>query len=163
VELRGINPYVRVSPDQATHLKPGWRRPMPVQVQVNGKPEPAWRINMMPAGDGGFLLYLHAQVRRASGTAVGDTVRMTLAFDEHYVGGPVDPMPPLLMAALRRNRIARSGWEALTPSLRKEILRYLGRLKSQQALQRNVQKALHVLAGGNARFLARPWSRAKPR
>ncbi len=162
IELQGINPYVRVSVSQAKFLKPGWRKPMPVRLQVNGQPEPPWRINMMPHGDGSFLLYLHAEVRRASGAGVGDKVELTLAFDDAYVGGPADPMPPWFLDELRRNAAAQSGWDELRPSLQKEILRYFGRLKSREAQQRNLQKALHVLAGGNGRFLARSWSQAKP-
>jgi hypothetical protein len=38
------------------------------------------------------------------------------------------------------------------------ILRYFGRLKSPEAQQRNVRKALHVLAGGQARFMTRSWN-----
>jgi hypothetical protein len=43
-------------------------------------------------------------------------------------------------------------------SRRKEILRYFAGLKSAAAQDRNVRKALHVLAGGKARFMAREWN-----
>ena len=75
IDIRGINPYVLVSAERAGKLKPDWRKPMPVRIQINGKPDVPWRINMMPTGDGSFFLYLHAQVRNASGTAVGDVCR----------------------------------------------------------------------------------------
>jgi hypothetical protein len=78
IEIRGINPYVHVSAERTARLKPDWRKPMPVRIQVNGKPDVHWRINMMPAGDGSFFLYLHAQVRNASSTAVGDVVSVTI-------------------------------------------------------------------------------------
>jgi Domain of unknown function (DUF1905) len=78
---------------------------MPVRIQVNGKPDTFWRINLMPAGDGDYLLYLHGHVRKASGTSVGDVV-----------------------------------------------------MKSPQAQQRNLEKALRVLGGGKARFMARYWN-----
>jgi hypothetical protein len=42
------------------------------------------RINMMPVGDGRFYLYPHGDVRKASGTAVGDRVRVEIAFDASY-------------------------------------------------------------------------------
>ena len=38
----------------------------------------------MPAGDGTFYLYLHEQVRTASGTGVGDRVEVELRFDDAY-------------------------------------------------------------------------------
>src|SRR5215467_832096 len=94
IEINGINPYVRVRPEQAARLKPNWRGPMPVCIQINGKPEVPWRINMMPVGDGSFFLYLRGQVRKASSTDVGYTVSVTIEFDDDYKGGPADPMPP---------------------------------------------------------------------
>jgi len=158
IEIRGINPYVLVSAKQAARLKRNWRKPMPVRVQVNDKLDVPWRINMMPAGDGSFFLYLHGQVRKESGADVGDRVKVTVEFDDGYKGGPADPMPRRFGDELRRNAAARRGWDGLPPSRQKEILRYLGRLKSQQAQERNVQRALHVLAGGKARFMARSWN-----
>jgi hypothetical protein len=162
IEINGINPYVPVRVTQAVRLKAGWRKPMPVKIRINGEPAAApWRINMMPAGDGGFFLYLHEQVRKASGTKVGDAVSVSIEFDGAYRGGPAEPVPRWFSAELRRNTAARRGWKALPPSRRKEIVRYFARLKSPEARARNVQKALHVLAGGKARFMARAWSGGK--
>jgi len=161
IELNKINPYVLVRATQAARLKAGWRKPMPVRIQVNGKPRTPWRINLMPAGNGSFFLYLHGQVRKASGTKVGDVIRVTIEFDEDYRGGPAEPTPRWFSAELRRNATAQKGWKALPPSRQKEIVRCLARLKSSEAQQRNLQKALHVLAGGNARFMARAWSGGK--
>ncbi len=158
LEINGINPYVLVSADQAARLKAGWRRPMPVLVQVNGKPDIPWRINMMPVGDGGFYLYLHGQVRKASGTSVGDVASITVAFDDEYQGGPSSPMPPWFSDELDRDPDAGKGWANLAPSRQKEILRYLIGLKSAEARDRNVRKALGVLAGGRSRFMARDWN-----
>lgn len=154
--IAGINPYVRVSAAQAARLKPGWRKAMPVRVQVNGKPDTPWRINLMPAGDGSFLLYLHAKVREASGTGVGDVVRLAVAFDTAYK--PLPPMPSWFRAALKSNAAARRGWRKLAPSRQKEILRYLGDLKSAEARARNLGQALAVLAGKKARYMARSWN-----
>lgn len=161
IRLNGINPYVPVLPAQAARLKTGWRKPMPVKIRVNGEPAVGWRINMMPAGDGSFFLYLHERVRKASGTKVGDVVSITIEFDEGYRGGPAERIPRGFSAELRANPAARKGWKALPPSRQKEIVRYLARLKSPEAQQRNVRKALHVLAGGKARFMARAWSGGK--
>jgi hypothetical protein len=158
MEIRGLNPYVLVSAQKAALLKPNWRRPMPVRVQINGEPDPPWRINMMPVGDGSFYLYLHGDVRELSGTKAGDVVNVEISFDHEYRGGPADPMPSWFEDALRLNRAAQLGWERLPPSRQKEIVRYLVRLKSLEAQQRNTKQALHVLAGGKARFMARDWN-----
>jgi hypothetical protein len=158
IRINGINPYVLVDTERAQQLKPGWRKPLPVCVQVNGKPETPWRINMMPVGDGGFYLYLHEQVRTASGTGVGDIVDVEVRFDADYRGGPAHPMPEWFAKELDRNAAAKQGWDALVPSRQKEILRYFAQLKSAEAKARNLERALHVLSGGKARFMARDWN-----
>jgi hypothetical protein len=158
IEINGINPFVLVSAKRAARLRKGWRKPMPVLVRVNGKPEKAWRINLMPVGDGSFYCYLHAYVRKASRTKVGDTVSVELEFDGAYKNGPMHPLPSWFKAALNKNRIARSAWEKLSPSRKKELLRYFSRLKSSEAQERNLERAIHVLAGGKARFMGRAWN-----
>jgi hypothetical protein len=162
IEIRGINPFVLVSAARAAKLTPeDWRGPMPVLVHINGAPEPPHRINLMPVGEGAFYLYLDATVRKASATKVGDTVRVGLTFNANYRGGPDEPMPRWFTEALTRNPAAKQGWSRLPPSRQKEILRYFARLKSEDARARNLEKALHVLAGGKARFMARAWSEGR--
>lgn len=158
IELRGINPYVMVSEALAQQIRPDWKRPIPVTVQVNGQPEPPARVNMMPAGDGSFLLYLDGAIRKASATAVGNTVEVSLAFDDSYRGGPAHAMPAEFAARLDANPVARARWDQLSPSLQKEMLRYLARLKSDAARTRNIEQALNVLNGAKVRFMARAWN-----
>jgi len=158
IEIKGINPYVLVSAARAARLRKGWRKPLPVRVRVNGKPENAWRINMIPAGDGSFYLYLHAEVRRASRTKEGDVVAVELEFDEEYRSGPTHPMPEWFSDALGENPRAKKAWSELIPSRQKEILRYMSSLKTPEARERNLQRALSVLSGGKQRYMARSWN-----
>jgi Domain of unknown function (DUF1905)/Bacteriocin-protection, YdeI or OmpD-Associated len=158
IRIRFANPYVHISRDRATALRRGWRRPMPVLVQINGAPKPPWRINLMPMGNGAFYLYLHGDVRKASSTKVGEMVDVGVRFDPAYQGGPMDPMPEWFRAPLNANARAKRGWLALTPSRQKEILRYLAFLRSEDARERNVAKAIRVLSGSKERYMARSWA-----
>jgi hypothetical protein len=155
--LRIGNPYVHISRDRATALARGWRKPMPVLVQINGEPRPPWQINLMPIGNGAFYLYLHGDVRTASATKVGDMVDVNVRFDTAYRGGPMHPMPDWFRRPLHANARAKRAWLALTPSRQKEILRYMSWLKSDDARRRNVTRAIGVLSGEPARFMARSW------
>lgn len=157
IEINGINPFVPVDAELAARLCEGWRRPMPVLVQVNGAPARPWRINMMPRGDGGFFLYLHGEVREAAGVGVGDHVEVSVAFDDAYRGGPADPMPEAFKEGLARDEAASRAWAALTPSLKKEALRRFASVKSDEAKTRNIEAALQVLGGAEGRFMARDW------
>lgn len=159
--IREGNPYVLVSAKRAGTLKAGWKKPMPVLVQINGEPEPPWRINMMPVGNGSFYLYLHGEVRKASATKVGDMVHVSARFDSEYKNGPMHPMPAWFRSALAKNSVAKKSWERLIPSRKKEILRMFSRLKSKEARDRNLEKAMSVLSGNKGRFMARSWSDGK--
>lgn len=158
IQIRIGNPYILVRASQVKVLKPNWRKPMPVLVQINGQPKKPWHINMMPVGNGDFYLYLHGDVRKASGTKVGDRVEVYVRFDAHYRNGPMHPMPLLFKAALQKNSKAKQAWDKLIPSRKKEMLRYFSFLKSNEALSRNVAKAMGVLAGAKERFMARSWN-----
>lgn len=157
IKLRGVNPYVLVSRTRSAKIRPGWRKPMPVLVRINGQPKQAWRINMMPVGDGSFYLYLAGVLRKASEAHVGDRVQVQVRFDDQYHGGPIHPMPTWFKAQMVSNPAARRAWKALVPSRQKEILRYLFALKSKEARDRNTARMIHILSGNKGRFLARDW------
>lgn len=158
MKIRDGNPYLLVSAARIIALKPGWKKPLPVLIRINGKPEKAWRINMMPAGNGDFYLYLHGDVRKASRTKVGDRVKAEVRFDGDYKNGPLHPMPSWFRIPLLKNPKAKKAWGELIPSRKKEILRYLSWLKSREARDRNVAQAIRVLSGKKARYMARSWN-----
>ncbi|MBC8038071.1 MAG: DUF1905 domain-containing protein [Rhizobiales bacterium] len=158
MKIRDGNPYILVSRTRAVALKPGWRKPLPVLVRINGQPKAAWRINMMPVGKGSFYLYLHGIIRKASRTKVGDRISVEVGFDAAYRGGPMHPMPVWFRLPLNKNPKALAAWPTLIPSRQKEILRYLSCLKSPEARARNVERALRVLSGTKERYMARSWS-----
>jgi hypothetical protein len=157
IKIRGVNPFILVSAMRANAIKPGWRKPLPVLVRINSMPERAWRINMMPVGDGTFYLYLHGDVRKASSADVGDRVRVEIEFDASYRNGPQHPMPAWFKQPLAANPQAMKNWKALIPSRKKEVLRYFARLQSLEARERNLARAIHVLSGEAGRFMARAW------
>jgi hypothetical protein len=157
IKIRGVKPFILVSASRANAIKPGWRRPLPILLRLNGKPARAWRINMMPVGNGSFYLYLHSDIRKASGTAVGDRVQVEIDFDANYRNGPQHSMPRWFKHSLAGNAQALKNWKVLIPSRKKEILRYFSRLNSKDARARNLSRVIHVLSGESGRFMARSW------
>jgi hypothetical protein len=159
IEINNINPYVLVSARRAVQIRKGWRKPLPVHVRVNGKPEKPWRINLMPVGDGSFYLFIcTAMSARRRRTKVGDAVTVELEFDAAYKSGPAHPLPAWFKAALDKNQKAKQAWSQLIPSRQKEILRYFSWLKSRKAQMRNCERAIQVLSGGKARFMGKSWN-----
>jgi hypothetical protein len=155
IKIRGINPFIEICAARAAAVKPGWRKPLPVLVRVNGQPEQPHRINMMPAGDGSFYLYLNGIVRSQAGVSVGDRVSVEIAFDASYRNGPQHPIPGWFKTALYDTPEARRNWAKLTPSRQKEILRCFAQLKLPEARARNLARALSMLSGDTGRFMAR--------
>jgi Domain of unknown function (DUF1905) len=158
MEIIGVNPYVMVGGKEASQLRKNWRGPIPVCFWVNERSDMTWRVNLIPVGGGRFRLYLNGDVRRESNLHVGDVLDIEARFDEEYRGGPLHPMPVWFDEALSCNILAKRGWDRLIPSRQKEILRYFAQLKSPEAEQRNLKRALNVLAGGSGRFMARSWN-----
>lgn len=157
IVIAGVNPYVIVSAEQAATLRAGWRRPMPVRVRLNDGPAHAWRTNIMPNGDGSFRLYLHGAMRRAAVAEVGDVVTVELTVDPDYESHPDHREPEWLRSALAADRVALSNWKRLPFSRRKEVIRYLRALRSSDARDRNLARALNALRGDRVRFLGRDW------
>lgn len=158
IEINNINPYALVSANRAAKIQKGWRRPLPVCFRVNGAAGQPWRVNLMPVGDGSFYLYLHGGIRKASGMKVGDVVDVEIEFDKEYKNGPLHPMPSWFGSALNKNPKAKRVWSELIPSRQKEILRYFANLKSSEARERNLQRAMAVLSGSKERFMGRLWN-----
>ena len=81
-------------------------------------------------------------MRNQAKVDVGDRITVTLKFDPRPREVPV---PNDLARALRSHRTARAAWGLLTPSRRKEVLRYLISVKRQQTLDRNIRKVIALL------------------
>ena len=107
IEMQGVNPFVEVSASQANLLKPGWRKALPVVVRIHGPSATAWRTNMMPDGNGNFYLYLYGSMRKASGTKVGDRVRLEVEFDAAYRNGPATPHAQMVQARTGRQSASK--------------------------------------------------------
>jgi bacteriocin resistance YdeI/OmpD-like protein/uncharacterized protein DUF1905 len=143
IALLGINPYVCVPPARLQALLAAAERaagPIPVKVQLGSV---SFRCNVVKYA-GEWRLYLNLPMRRAAGKDVGDRVLVEL---EHDAEPRVEPMPPALETELARDATAQAAFAALTPSRKKEILRYLNNARTSETLERNVGKVLDHLAG----------------
>ena len=82
---------------------------------------------------------------------IGETLLLTVTYD------PSDrsiPIPVALKEALEANPAAAAVFNAIIPSRRLEIVRYIAHLKSEESIRKNVRKAVEFLLG-NGRFAGR--------
>jgi len=146
----GINPYVLLP---AAILKKLFKDAgkekgsIPVKLKIN---EQIFIQNLVKYS-GKWRLYLNAPMRKTAGKDVGDTMIIDIEFDATE---RITPTHPKLAEALLQNKKAKKVFDALSPSRQKEILRYINFLKSEESVERNIQRAINFLSG-NERFIGR--------
>ena len=137
----GINPVV----DPAKEVLEGIFRqagsskgPIPVRGKLNG----ADFLQTLVKYEGKWRLYVNGEMLKASGLSVGDTGDFEIEFDpaERKV-----PVPPKFRVALDIDPRVAQAFDKLTPGRQKEILRYLNSMKSEEALERNIERVLDQL------------------
>jgi len=139
----GINPYVGVPENALDSLfkqSGKTRGPIPVCGTLNGKKFKQTLVKYQ----GAWRLYINGSMREAAAIDVGDQAYVKLEFDPLP---RIEEMHPKLVHAFARNKAAKTAFEKLVPSRRKEILRYLNAMKTESSLERNVEKIVQYLLG----------------
>jgi hypothetical protein len=139
----GVNPYVLPPQEVLEKLfEQAGRHKSPLRVKgkLNDHPFKQTLVKYI----GKWRLYLNTPMRKATGTDVGDRVEVTIEFDP---AERTTAMPPKLLTALNGNKKALQVFESLPPSRRKEIMRYIGFLKSEKSIDKNVSRAIMFLLG----------------
>lgn len=137
----GINPVVDPPDEVLNAIFDVARRskgPIPVCGKLNG----SGFMQTLVKFRGVWRLYVNGPMLKSSGLKIGDLAEVELEFDPR----PRDVrMPTSFATALASDRDARSAFDALPPSRQKEILRYLGALKTPAALEKNVARVMSQL------------------
>ena len=141
----GINPVVDPPNDvlSAIFSQAGKDKgPIPVTGVLNGVPF----IQTLVKYAGAWRLYINGPMLKESGLSVGDIAKVEIELDTRT---REVPMPPRLKAEFRKNAAARKAFESLPASRQKEILRYIGSLKAEDSIERNVARVISQLAGSD--------------
>ena len=149
IQIIGVNPYVSVPADRLVLLfkqAARTRGPIPVCGELDGH---AFRQTLVKYA-GAWRLYLNTPMRKAANKDVGQSVMVNLGFDPNP---RLVPMSPAFKRALAKDLAAKTVFESLAPSRKKEILRYLGSLKRQDTLRRNVDIVIAHLLGQKPKTL----------
>ena len=151
IQIIGANPYVLLPTMLLKGIfeKAGKNKgAIPVKLKIYGKDF----IQNLVKYSGKWRLYLNGPMRKAAEKDVGDIIEIKIDFDSKE---RVTPMHPNLKTALNRNKEAMKAFDAFSRSRQKEILRYINNLKSEEAIDKNIQRVLiHLTANGS--FVGRP-------
>jgi hypothetical protein len=143
IHIIGINPFVFVPPKiLAAIFKQAARDkgPMPIKGNINGN---AYKQTLVKYSNE-WRLYINTTMLKNSPKRIGEQVEITIAFDTN---SREIEMPTTFAKALKANKEATLVFEKLTPSRKKEIIRYLANLKTKESLERNIIKAIGFLLG----------------
>jgi len=146
----GINPCVLVpAPVLSALFKEAGRDKghIPVKGTVNGYSF----VQTLVKCSSKWRLYINTPMLKGAGIAVNDKVSINIQLDTEERN---TPMHPALQAALQKNKKAIDVFDRLPPSRQKEIKRYINHLKTDAAVQKNVQRAIDFLSG-KERFIGR--------
>lgn len=150
LEIIGVNPFVFVPEEilQALFRIAGKTKgPVPVAGQVNGKPYTQTLVRFQ----GHWRLYINTLMLKDSPKRIGEVLDIQIALDTQP---RIFEMPEKFRKALEVNRAAKARFDGLSESRKTEIVRYLARLKSDEALERNILRAIDFLLG-KAPFVGR--------
>ncbi|MEP7197323.1 MAG: YdeI/OmpD-associated family protein [Saprospiraceae bacterium] len=150
IEIIGVNPFVFLPQKvlnsifkQAEKSKGA----IPIHGTIDGHPFQQTLVRY----SGFWRLYINTPMLKACQKKLGDKVKLEIEFDSKERMVPIEPK---FKTALEQNPEARVVFEQLNPSRQKEILRYFSFLKSDAAIDRNVDKAIAFLLNKSA-FLGR--------
>ncbi|MBI3221418.1 MAG: YdeI/OmpD-associated family protein [Bacteroidetes bacterium] len=150
IEIIGVNPFVFVPPDilQAIFTQAGKTKGhIPIKGAINLKEYKQTLVRYQ----GEWRLYINTTMLKDSPKRIGETVRLTIQFDpeSREIKPPAD-----FIQALNKNTAAQAVFDQLPPSRQTEIIRYIAKLKTEEARASNIQRAIRFLLG-KERFIGR--------
>lgn len=143
LQIIGINPYTSVPEDILQQLfeKNGSDKgPIPIHGTINNN---AFQQTLVKF-KGEWRLYVNTKMLKDSPKRIGETLEVVVDFDPS--DRSLSPNPKLV-AALNKYPEAKAKFDSITPSLQKEIIRYISILKSEESIDRNVERAINFLLG----------------
>lgn len=140
---RGPAAAVVLDDAQVAAVGEGAKR-FPVVATVNGY---TWRTSVARMG-GEFLVGLPREVRSGAGVAAGDDVEVVLELDT--TPREVE-MPAALAAALAADPQAKTIFDGLAFTHRKEYARWIAEAKRDETRQRRVEQAVVMIKEGKTR------------
>jgi hypothetical protein len=119
----------------------GTRGRVPVRGTLNGAP---FRGSLFPMGGCHFMV-VNRHLREAAGVSGGETVPVTMQRDDE----PRAIEPPADFArALKSNQEARTTWDKLSYTHRREHVEHIEEAKKPETRLRRLEKSIALLAAG---------------
>jgi hypothetical protein len=146
LDIIGINPFVFVPQEILVKLFKNAGKDkghIPVCGLVNGK---EYLQTLLRYKDE-WRLYINTTILPNSPKRIGELIEVSVEFDPR--DRTLQPHPDLIKA-LTQNKEAEAVFQGLTPSMQKEIIRYISSLKTPESRAKNIKLAIGFLLGANS-------------
>ncbi len=146
LDIIGINPFVFVPEAILLALFKNAGRDkghIPVCGLVNGNPYEQTLLRYQ----GEWRLYISTSMLPNSPKRIGETIEVSIEVDQR--DRTLHPDPDLTKA-LAQSKEAQARFDTLPPSRRKEIIRYISILKTDESRAKNIERAIGFLLGTNS-------------
>ncbi len=143
LDIIGGNPFVYLPTEILEHIfqQAGKSKGhIPIMGTVNGKPFQQTLVRY----SGDWRLYINMKMLKDSPRRIGEEIDVEIEFDPS--DRTIVPHPKLVKA-LKENKDANAVFEKLAASRQKEIVRYIANLKTEQSVDRNIERAINFLLG----------------
>lgn len=143
LNIIGINPFVFVPANilAALFVKNGKDKgPIPVRGWVNEKPFQQTLVKFK----GSWRFYVNTAMLPDSPKRIGELLTIEVDFDPD--DRSLKPHPKLIKA-LNKYPEAKEKFKSLPPGRKKEFIRYLSYLKTEESVDRNVERMINHLLG----------------
>jgi hypothetical protein len=138
----GINTAVDV-PASITHKMEPLKGYIKIKGTINGFD---FTKTLVPVKNGPYRLFVNQVMLKGGATALNRVAEFVISQDFQAVVKNY-PVPAPLLRELKKKKLLKH-FETLTPSRKRDILKYLSYVKTEATMQKNIDRLLHQLAGG---------------
>ena len=98
---------------------------------------------LVPVKNGPYRLFVNTAMLKGAATSLGSIASFSIEQD-HKKAEKNYPVPDLLSNELRKNKLS-SDFNNLTASRKKDVLKYLSYIKTEETLKKNIDKLMQQL------------------
>jgi hypothetical protein len=133
--------YIEIPETQSNKINPGCRKSYRVKGLLDKFK--IQQVSLLPMGDGNFILPMNAEIRKGTGKAAGDTVKVSLALDEREVQLNRD-----FMDCLQDDARAYEFFQTLPKGHQNYFSKWIESAKTDSTKTKRITMALIALAQG---------------
>jgi hypothetical protein len=127
-------------PDEITAQLQKQKGYIKIKGQINGFD---FTQTLLPVKNAPYRLFANAIMMKGRKTALGEVAEFLIEQDI-ILEDKLYPIPDLLITALRENDL-ESAFESSKASRKKDILKYLSFVKTEETMRKNIGKLIHQL------------------